>query len=536
MSTVELLLLLPPILLGSTFLHELGHAACALASGFDVTAVGIGMSDRPWFVRVGGVRVFFGLRNPLGGLTFMVHRRLRGTRAQGVAAMIGGVLANLAAAALFASLVWARVVEHPFFFLAACMNGMLVVVALWPATGKIGGALLLSDGAMVLHVLRFGWMRNDLLMGIRMSQALDRFWSTLDDRLMRSICHANAAMGWFDLGDQERAWQSLDRAVEFSDGIAPVYQAVIAEVRGTIIGRQDPVEGEKLLAEAEATFRRLGLDHPLCDVALVRADVLLGRGESAAALLALTHLASNATYNPPATPNGPLLARLARASCRAEEGPDPEPLLARYEALPRALRAPLDELPLYAAMARRRRQQGNLVGAADGYVKALAAADQIDASLGWLPEARLAFRGRVAELLAEASEALRAVSRPDEAARWVERLASTESIASTANVPEVVPLRYPIGVFAFNVLVILVALIALIGAPDAKLLQLLPMILGFFTGFGAFCLVVLRGAREASRARRSWAGLLALIIGLIPWFLCGIILAIVLLARSARAS
>jgi membrane-associated protease RseP (regulator of RpoE activity) len=129
-----------PVLYGSAFLHELGHALMGRATGFVVTSFGLG-TRRPWCViPVGGAQVFFCPIRPFQGITFAFASQFNPSRGRLALYLAGGILAHgllaVLALAMLAWLPWGGCV----WLAATVVNGAMAMANLMTFKIKVGKA------------------------------------------------------------------------------------------------------------------------------------------------------------------------------------------------------------------------------------------------------------------------------------------------------------------------------------------------------------------------------------------------------------
>ena len=150
-----------PVAVVSFLLHELGHAALAALSGFQVFNVYVGLGP-PVLAREWRGARFVVQQIPLTGATTMgIPPTVRWPRLGYVMYVAGGPLAN-ALVALLALLPLVRLDRHtafwPFLLLLTVVNGFLATVNLLPVKRRrvLAGQAHGTDGYLLLRALRGG--------------------------------------------------------------------------------------------------------------------------------------------------------------------------------------------------------------------------------------------------------------------------------------------------------------------------------------------------------------------------------------------
>ncbi len=403
------------VLYASAFLHELGHAVCALLAGAHVTSFGLGTS-RPFAVgSFRGVRIYFCSRRPLQGITFYFNPQLLPSRGQQVLVLVGGILAHflLAASALVLFLFWPG-----WAFVWGIVGGInlwLGFANLIPFRFRVGSHTLRSDGALILAVLRTGLTSTDPTLPLSSLQTFRELWQTTGDKYVLYAHLLAAAEFWISVGDAGRGDELLAeaRAIPFERLPSWRLYGLLVEAESAL-ERDDTERTGVVLATAEEQFRLLDHEAGLLLTRRVRAELLRERGETAEALRTLESL----TVHPLVQSQGALrsLFLAQRIVCHCDlSSSDLEPLLAEYEALPKLYRSPVADVDTFQSAARWRLRHGDGERAAQTYALALTAVSVLDAKLTGVDRER--FRLAKAPLVAEAQQCLRTLGREEDAAR-----------------------------------------------------------------------------------------------------------------------
>ena len=198
---------------GSAFLHELGHAVCALLAGAThVTSFGLGTS-RPFAVgSFRGIRIYLCSRRPSQGIAFYLHPQLLPSRRRQVFTLAGGVLMHF----LIVGTAWTFYLLWPK---GALVWGIVGGVNLWmglfnllPIRVRLGSYTLHSDGAQILTVLRTGATSPDPTSPLSSLQAFRELWQATGDKQMLYAHLIAAGNFWVSVGDMERGGELLAEA------------------------------------------------------------------------------------------------------------------------------------------------------------------------------------------------------------------------------------------------------------------------------------------------------------------------------------
>jgi membrane-associated protease RseP (regulator of RpoE activity) len=525
----------------SVFLHELGHAVCAVLGGSHVTSFGLGTS-RPFAVAsFHGIRIYLCWRRPLQGIAFYINPQLLPSRRQQVFTLAGGIVAHF----LLAALAWALFLLWPAW---AVVWGILGGINLWmgvdnliPFQFRVGSHTLRSDGALILTVLRTGSASSGPTQPLSSLQAFRELWQATGDVHILYAHLLAAAQCWISLGDAGRGGELLAEARALPFEPLPVWRTYGMLVEAEVaLGKDDTERTGVALGRAEEQFRLLGHEVGLLLTTMVGAELLRQRGEAAEALRPLEALAAHPLVRKRASLRSLILAQRLVCYCDLSGG-DPEALLTEYAALPKLYRSLVVDADTFQSAARWRLRQGDGERAAQAYAQALTAVSALDATVTGADRER--FRLAKSDLLAEAQQCLRTLGRAEDAARLDAFFPSPEERTRQAKEArerlDARRARWGAALLGFNFAVILLILGAA-GAvaifwPDvsrqakgADLFGLLRQCFGFFamyllvlltfsTLFGALAGLVLGGLGRLMKGAKGLAGICVLLCALTPW-------------------
>jgi hypothetical protein len=339
-----------PILYGSSFLHELGHAVAGYLAGMEVTSFGMGTGRPFWVGRWRGVRVYLCRERPFQGLTFFGYPAIIPGRWPTVWTHAGGILAHVlltgVALALWYGLPWGQ----PVWAVAAGLNALFAVVNLYPFASRVGRAELRSDGSLILQTLLYGSTRNSAPRVLAALRQLRGLWEATGDLRGLQNYLLWAGLSWAELGDNEQAGQLLDQAAALPVAPPPPIAALLTAGRGLAADQFEA--GVAALDEAEGAFRRLNHPGGLLLTAWWRAGWRLGQGEAARAVETLDALASDPLVVRRTFLRVSLLGSRVQARAALGDGDGVEKLLNEYEAQPAARRTRADDLQVYRSLGR----------------------------------------------------------------------------------------------------------------------------------------------------------------------------------------
>jgi hypothetical protein len=513
-----------PALYVSVFAHEVGHALIGRAAGYLITSFGVGVA-RPFFVLpVCGVRIFFCRSKPMNGLTFAWHPHILPSRGRMVAFLSGGILFNgglaLACLAFVAWVGWARSVWLVPLLVA---NSVLSLASLVPASHRIGKAVVRSDGALILQVLRSGSYGSPsaiIVQGVEFVQTLS---NSIGDMLLSHFNLLGGTAAWDDLEDLERAGALFDRASARPEWGVPAVDALGQFVRSRLAlaaGRLH--EADAALNSAETIFRSEGNEAGSFLVFLRRQEARLARGEASSVAAELEACRSN-----PLLGSLPVLGMAYRtlrlsAAIAGSDLAAVERLVAEYATVRRRLPSATSDLKVYRAVARFHAQRGDLAAAEPAYRRVLDCILEISDS--WVDQAEgRRFLDRHAGLAEEARQCLQSLGKGEEAEHLVASILTPES--ATVRRAEAVRARdrklrgYGLQIMIVNVAVLALSVVCVSNLPlkDAAPFFLLAFSIVVFTVPGALYLAFDLTLGRKIRFLRGSGGAVVLILACCPW-------------------
>jgi hypothetical protein len=346
-------LFLPAALYLCVVVHEAGHALTGMALGFVVTSVGLGTS-RPFLIfPMGRTRLYLGLIQPFQGITFAFLPRPCPDRRRMAAFTFGGIAANalLTAASLPLALFLPTGRLAAFFGVFAAVNALIATTSLIPLRFRVGGAILRSDGKLLLEILRAGSFTQPPSDVIQTAHGCRRLWQAVGDRLMDRLCTLSAALSWIDLGSTAKAESlliealAIESAHPYVDWLEAVTRANLALAKG------DLHEANAALTQAERSCGTAGAEGRYL-LALLRASLLLHEGRQGEAMAAFEKL--SAALESRTCPQLGLAALTGhiRAACLIGDQATASSLRANYEAARQAHPSDVRDLHAYGALAR----------------------------------------------------------------------------------------------------------------------------------------------------------------------------------------
>jgi hypothetical protein len=392
------LLALLPVLYLSAFVHELGHALLGRLAGLRVTSFGIGLG-RPFLVfGCRGMRVYLARKGLLQGVTFLHPDTVSLPSGRLLAFMAGGIIAQLVLALLALGAWWLLPWGRGIWLMTAGLNLLWGLANLLPFQFNAGGLPLRSDGALMLHVLRWGECPSLPPQEVQMLLALSDLWLTIDDKVGLLAQTLTAADSWLQLGCPEQALRLCAEAEALAPAEGSFEHALGPLIRAEAERQTErPEQAMAALDEAERRFTARGDEGALFLIARVRAELAGGGATEATARL-------RALLDHPTLTRAPGLRYElwgAWLTARAElPGADLRALSSEYEggSVPRSL---VRDVRIYRALACEAVRRGNVDVAARAFRRALAAVDRINGSWATDPEREAYLRGQ-APLLAEA--------------------------------------------------------------------------------------------------------------------------------------
>ncbi|WP_165074142.1 hypothetical protein [Paludisphaera rhizosphaerae] len=508
---ILLVLILAAAVYLGVIVHEAGHALIGRAVGFVVTSVGLGIAGPFLVLPMGGTRLYLGLTRPFQGITFAFLPRVYPDRKRMAAFVSGGIAANALCAALAIGLALClptgRLKTTSAMF--AAINAMLATSSLIPVSFRVGGAMLRSDGRLLLDVLRVGSLRQPPADVIQNAQGCRRLWQAVGDRLMDRLYTLNAALSWIDLGATAKAESVFAEAVAID--VAHPYIDWLEEVARTnlALAKGDPAEASAALSRAESFGETFGEEGGYL-LALLRAGLLLIEDRQGEAMAALERL--------PADPVGrtrpefglSALTVHLRVACVAGDQAAVSELQSRYEAERLRHLSDVRDLQVYRALAHFAASRGD--DARDDYRRALKAMAPLAAA--WRdPHDKAAFVDAHRSLIEEAMEAL-----------GVEDVAPLIAAVETQE-PDPAILareqsrrRWALRLMLINAgLFVPLWLAALSIRPRGAPIIFLAVVLGLFTVLGAIGVLLDLAVRRLLPSLRRLSGAILLTVALMPW-------------------
>ncbi len=491
--------------------HEAGHAFIGRASGFVVTSVGLGTAGPFFVLPIGRTRLYLGLIQPFQGITFAFLPRLYPNRRILAAFMSGGIVANafFAAGSLSVALCLPTGRPATFFRVSATINALIATISLLPVRYRVGGAILRSDGRLLLEILRTGSFMPPPADVIQTAQGCRRLWQAVDDRRMERIYTLSATLSWIDLGSSTKAEScfsealAIDAAHPYIDWLEEITRANLALAKGEL------TEASDALTRAENSGEPAGSEgHDL--LALLRASLLLGEGRQGEALEAFEGLSRDPMDRTHPEIGMSALVGHLRAACVVGDPATASSLRGRYATARRSYPSDVRDLLAYRALARLASSSG--ADPRDDYRRALEAAAALaapfrdphdraafaDAQKGLIEEARQALGAESAGLLIEATVSQRPdrgfMSEAESCRRWAIRILLVNVVAFVPLILVALALR-PRGLPAF----------------------LLSLFLAFFTLVGTVWLLLDLAVVRLLPSLKHVSGAILLVLAVMPW-------------------
>lgn len=160
-----MLVWMPPWVVFSVIIHELGHMLGARMAGLRVAYCGVGIQKPLFSFGIGETRYFFGLW-PINGLTLIVHDGPRVPTGPMVFAVAAGPLTNLAMGVVALTIDLLQPGAQPAWSMLATVS-FLLTLNLLPIRSKGTGFTFRTDGMMILQLLN-GTLRHGLSTGIKL--------------------------------------------------------------------------------------------------------------------------------------------------------------------------------------------------------------------------------------------------------------------------------------------------------------------------------------------------------------------------------
>lgn len=492
--------------------HEAGHALIGMALGFVVTSVGLGTA-RPFLIfPMGRTRLYLGLIQPFQGVTFAFLPSPYPDRRRMAAFVSGGIAANalFTAASLLLALFLPTGGLAVFFGVFAAVNALMVTTSLIPLRFRVGGAILRSDGGLLLEIRRTRSFTQPPADVIQTAQGCRRLWQAVDDRLMNRLCTLSAALSWIDLGSTAKAESlftealAIEAAHPFVDWLEEVSRANLALAKGELS------EANAALTQAENCCGTAGTNGRYL-LALLRATLLLHEGRQGEAMEAFERLSADPVGRTCPGLGLSALTGYIRAACVAGDQPTVSSLHANYEAARQTHPSNVRDLHAYGALARF--ASSGDADARDHYRHVLESIASLAAPFRD-PQDKAAFVETQKDLIEEARQALGAES----AAPFIEAIA-TDQPAPDLSVRAESWRRWALRLMLINVVSFVpVFLAALAMKPRGLPVFILALFLAFFTLLGAICLLVDFAVGKLLPSLKRLSGAILLAMAVMPWF------------------
>ncbi|MDR3623081.1 MAG: hypothetical protein P4L85_27255 [Paludisphaera borealis] len=491
--------------------HEAGHALIGQAVGFVVTSVGLGTA-RPFLILpMGRARLYLGLIQPFQGITFAFLPRPYTDRRRLAAFVAGGIAANAlcAATSLCLALCLPAGRIAAFCSMFAAVNTLIATASLIPVRFRVGGAMLRSDGRLLLEILRTGSLTPPPADVIQNARGCRRLWQAVGDALMDRLCTFSAALSWIDLGSMSQAESLFSEAVGI-DAAHPYIDWLEAVTRTNLaLARGELSEASAALTRAEVLCETAGVGGRYL-LSLLRASLLLNEGKQGEALAAFERLSVD--------PVGRICPELGlsaltghiRAACVAGDQAVLSTVHARYEAGRLEFPSDVRDLHAYRALARFSSSRG--ADARDDYRRALKAVASLAAP--WRDaDDKTAFISAQRDLIEEARQTLGSESvaplietietiQPDHAL-----LARVESWR-----------RWSLRLMLINVVLFVpLVLLALAIRPHGAAALLMAVLLALFTLLGAICLLFDFTVGKLLPSLKRLTDVILLTLAVMPW-------------------
>jgi hypothetical protein len=417
-----------PILYVSCLAHEVGHALMGRAAGFAVASFGMGIG-RPWAViSVGRTRIFLCVRNPFQGIAFCFHPRLYPPRMRMILMLAGGIIANGSLAMIPFALGRLLPRGWPVWIGFFLVNAALAIGSVIPYRFRVGGAVLQTDGMLILKLICDGVIRLPGPVIIQTVETLRGLWESIGDHLSLHVYLVAAAAARLELGDPERAGLLLAEATALDvrdTSTSRAVESLIEAALATATGRALPAA--EALHEAESRFQTVGDEEGLLMVAIERADARLCEHDTAAALAAIDALLTDPRTDRDPELRSHLLASRLQACIAKADAVGAHEALTRYEASCGRHRSLTRDLRVYKAMAGLHATREDWPRAATCYRKGAQAINSLLTSWPAIDEQRR-FLERQASFLDGARRCFLALNEPEEADRLVDPILSAEEI------------------------------------------------------------------------------------------------------------
>ncbi len=471
-NRIGVLLALFPVLYLSIFLHEVGHALMGRISGYVVAAFGTGLGPPVWVVKVLGTRIYFGLRKPTQGLTWLLCRQLNASKRSQIAMLSGGILVNLLVG-LAAGLLWLLLWSNEVLLLTSGINLYFGLTNLIPFSFRVGQFTHRSDGAQILQILREGKTDRPAASIITLAKSLSPFWEAIGCTQIHRIYLLAAAESWLSLGDVEQAQSFFEQAILLPRGDSSSEMPIIYPIEGAIeelvrskvarsIGKLE--ESSQALDRAGVLFAGMADQIGTFHVAMERSRLTWQMGDQRVAVSQLESL-----QNQPLLRQWPALGlavveELIRVHCLSDDAAQVGQLLPAYEQGQRRFASATSALFIYQTLAAFYARQSDWPRAESAYRLALGAARKLLEEFAD-PEDQARFHKAQQVLLIEAEHCLRQHGKDEEAGKLKEELPSPEELVrlKAARDPKSLGWRENLGQLATLMNLVVGVLLVLMG-------------------------------------------------------------------------
>lgn len=532
-SVLLSLLLFYPLLYGSVFLHELGHALVGRASGFAIGSFGLGTA-RPWLVvSVRGTKVCLAWIRPFQGITFACWPSIYPSRLQMVGFSAGGILANTLGTGFFLILWQWLPWGGGVWPVAAFTNAILGGTSLIPFQVRVGKMPLRTDGALILQVLRTGGFATPSAALIQTLNQLRGLWAAIGDTLTLRVYLLSAAGAWLELGDRERGLALVYEADTLPGACPPGIQALRLIVQAQMAADDQLDAAEQGLDSAEGWYRSVGSLTAVRLVALCRVTLRLRRGDAVGARHDLEALATDPlVLSQPSLRMSLLGARLAIAVA-VDDAEAVQALQNEYEAARLKFPSAARDLTISLALGQFHARKGNEAALLADDRRVFGAIREIAGS--WAdPEGRLAFLQARSATIEEVRLRLEAAGHAEEARGVVAAIENlTSGTVQAIEYPRA--RRWGYRIMVANVIICALAALAW-SAMDSMPRALLASASGFalLTAAGGLYVLIFAMIGWLSPAHRKDSGAAILLLACLPW-LSTIVNLLVILFATIRA-
>jgi tetratricopeptide (TPR) repeat protein len=457
---------------------------------------------------MGRTRFYLGLVQPLQGVTFAFLPRPYPDRRRLAAFVAGGIAANASctAASLGLALYLPTGRLAALFLIFAAANALLAIGSLIPVRLRVGGAMLRSDGRLLLQLLRTGSWEQPPPDVIQTARGCRRLWRAVGDRMMDRLYTLSAALSWIELGSTEKAESlyneavAIDAAHPYIDWLEAVARTSLALARGEVSEARAALSRAEVLGDATGAEGR-------CLVALLRASLLEGEGRPGESLAAFEALSADpAARRRPELGLSALTGRLRAACAGGDPSALPE-LRARYETERRRRPSDVRDLHTYRALARCASSRG--ADARDDYRRALTAMASL-AAMWRDAQDRTAFADAQRDLIEEARQSL--------GAEGVAPFLETPQADQAAPAVNEAWRRWSSRLMLINLVsVALLAPLAMAIRPHGPLVLFLAVLLVLFTFLGGVCLLFDFTVGKLLPSMKRLTDVILLSLAVMPW-------------------